>query len=184
MSKQPFTENDDSKLTAFYSTACEDIHAPRELYGKVMNMTEEKRTQGRMWKVAVITAVLAAVILATNVLTYAATGTGWIGRILVTMGSSNGTEMVFQELTDSSGRTYYFGNIQDEVTDIAIGISTYDPEVLKGKSFRVEGTKIIVIEADGSEHPVDGSKSDENGYTAVLAIPTYLPTDPRYSPEE
>lgn len=180
MNKKLLNEIDENKLGLAYSSACEEISAPKELYGKVMDMSEEKIRIIRIRKLAIIATVF-AIIIASNAITYAIAGQGWIGRIFVSMDSSDSKEMVFEEMTDSYGRTYYLGIIQDEVTGKGIGIGTYDPEVLKGKSFRVEGTRIIVIEADGSEHPVEADKSDENGYTAVLAIPSYYPDDPRYT---
>ena len=49
--------------------------------------------------------------------------------------------------------------------------------MLEGKSFRVEGDKIIVIDTDGNEHIVNAIDSEAEGYTAVLAIPIPYPED-------
>ena len=177
MSRQLLEQSDDSKMVEKYSSACEYIHAPQELRGKVKDMTEEKIRAIRIRRLVAAAAFLVAVVIGSNAITYAATGTGWIGRLMVSMDSSEEGEMVFEENVDSNGRTYYFGYYQPEPSGKSFCIGTYDPTVLEGKSFRVEGDKIIVIDADGNEHIVNAIDSEAEGYTAVLAIPIPYPED-------
>ena len=177
MSRQLLEQSDDHKMAEKYSSSCDNIHAPQELRRKVMDMTEEKIRAIRIRRLVAAAAFLVAVVIGSNAITYAATGTGWIGRLMVSMDSSEENEMVFEELVDSYGRTYYFGYYQPEVGGKSFCISTYDPTVLEGKSFRVEGDKIIVTDAEGNEHIVNGMESEEEGYHAGLAIPTYYPED-------
>ena len=177
MSNKVFTKGEEKRIAELYSSACSDITAPQELYGKVIdNMTEKKRDISVGWKIAIAAAAFMIVIFGSNILVYAASGTGWIGRIMVAMDTSSDRAMTFEEIPDAFGRTYYFGTIQDELTGKAFSVGTYDPTILIGKSFRIEGDRIIVIDEEGNSHAVSW---DEEGYSAVLTIPTYLPEDPR-----
>ena len=176
MNKQLIDKTDENKVALAYSSACESIKAPKELYGKVMDMSEEKIRLIRIRRLAVIAAAFLVIIVASNAITYAVAGQGWIGKVFVTMDSSPASEIEFEEMVDQWGRTYYFGRIQ-QPNGKGLCIGTYDPTVLEGKSFRVDGDKIIVIDADGNERVLTGMESDAEGYTAVLAIPTLYPQE-------
>jgi len=168
---------EEKELAGLYSSAYKNLHAPQEVYRKVMDMDQNIVHMGLFRKAALIVATLAFVVLGSNLITYAATGTGWIGRIMVAMNSSDAQEMIFEEMVDSYGRTYYFGTIQDGQNGTSLSVSTYDPAVLQGVSFRVDGEKLFVTDADGNEHQIE--RYDENaGYTAGLAIPTPKVTNP------
>lgn len=177
MKNRLFTKDEEKRIAEAYSSACSDITAPQELYGKVTGIMAAAKTEVSVkWKAAVAFAVFLIIILGSNVITYATTGTGWIGRVMVAMDSSSEQAMTFEEIMDGYGRKYYFGTIQDEVTGKSFSVGTYDPTILIGKSFRIEGNQIIVTDEEGNSHAVSW---DEEGYSAGLAIPTYLPDDPR-----
>ena len=177
MNNKLFSKDEEKRIAEIYSSACSDITAPQELYGKVTDgIAETKRRIRVNWKVAAAIAAFFIIILGSNVLVYATTGTGWIGKIVVAMDTSSEQTMKFEEIPDAFGRTYYFGTVQDEVTGKSFSVGTYDPTILLGKSFRIEGDRIIVTDEEGNSHTVSW---DEEGYSAVLAIPTYLPEDPR-----
>ena len=177
MSRQLLEQSDDSRMAEEYSSVCENIHAPQELRGKVMDMTEEKIRMIRIKRLAIVAAFLVTIIIGSNVITYAATGIGWIGRIMVTMDSSDANIVDILEEVDAYGRTHYLITYQAEPDGKSISIGTYDPATIEGKTFRVEGDKIIVTDQDGNERVVNGWECEEEGYTAVLCIPIPYPED-------
>lgn len=69
----------------------------------------------------------------------AATGTGWIGRLIVQW-SGEQKDVNFVEKTNSKGETYYIGTVQNEKGD-AITVTTKNSDVLNGKTFRVDGNE-------------------------------------------
>lgn len=179
MNNKLFSKDEEKRIAEIYSSACSDITAPQELYGKVIdNMTEKKRDINFNWKVAITVAAFMIVILGSNVLVYAATGTGWIGRIMVAMEKTGNQEMTFTETKDSEGKTLYIGYIQDGLYGPALTVTTYDPSVLEGVSFRIEGEKLYVTDAEGEEHQIK-IYNQEDGYTAGLVLVTPLPEDSR-----
>ena len=143
----------------------------------MQEMTEEKIRMIRIKRLAIVAAFLVTIIIGSNVITYAATGIGWIGRIMVTMDSSDANIVDILEEVDAYGRTHYLITYQAEPDGKSISIGTYDPATIEGKTFRVEGDKIIVTDQDGNERVVNGWECEEEGYTAVLAIPIPYPED-------
>jgi hypothetical protein len=177
MNKQIIGHTGDDRVEEIYSDACESIHAPQELYGKVMDMTEEKIRMIRIKRLAIAAAFLVTLIIGSNVITYAITDKGWIERLKVTMDSSDVNIVDILEEEDSNGRTHYLITYQAEANGKSISIGTCDPGILEGKTFRVEGDKIFVTDADGNEHIVNAIDSEAEGYTAVLVIPIPYPED-------
>ena len=82
MNKQLIDKTDENKVALAYSSACESIKAPKELYGKVMDMSEEKIRLIRIRRLAVIAAAFLVIIVASNAITYAVAGQGWIGKVI------------------------------------------------------------------------------------------------------
>ena len=177
MSRQLLEQSDDNKMAEEYSSACEGIHAPQELRGKVMDMTEEKIRTIRIKRLAIVAAFLVTVIVGGNVITNATTDTGWIERISVTIDSSAVNIVDISEEADANGGTHYLITYQAEPNGKSISIGTCDPATVEGKTFRVEGDKIIVTDSDGNERMVNGFECEEEGYTAVLCIPISYPED-------
>ena len=85
MRRQVFTEADETGLAELYASAADELKAPRELVGKIKTMDEGTkkagRTFGRIRTAAAVMAVLVVLVLGSNLITYAAKGTGWIGRL-------------------------------------------------------------------------------------------------------
>lgn len=177
MSRQLLEHLDDSKMAEEYSSACGNIHAPQELRGKVMDMTEEKIRMIRIKRLAIVAAFLVTIIIGGNVIIHATTDTGWIERISVTIDSSAVNIVDVLEEADAYGRTHYLITYQAEPNGKSMSIGTCDPATVEGKTFRVEGDKIIVTDQDGNERVVNGFECEEEGYTAVLAIPIPYPED-------
>ena len=64
MNNKLFSKDEEKRIAEIYSSACSDITAPQELYGKVIdNMTEKKRDINFNWKVAITVAAFMIVIL-------------------------------------------------------------------------------------------------------------------------
>ena len=128
-----------------------------------------------MKKAIAVLAIAVTVILGSNGIVYAATGTGWIGRLMVQWsGEQKDVEFVTEK--NSNGETYYIGTVQNEKGD-SVTITTTDPIVLEGKSFRVDGTKIYVVLEDGTEKEIK-VYDQEDGYTIGGVFVTPLPEQP------
>lgn len=179
MKDNVFSEAEETKIKGLCTEATENLHAPSELYSKVTTQaartTPVVKKRPALYKVALVVASLCVIVFGSNLIAYAATGTGWIGRILVAMNQSDEQEMTFHEETDANGRTYYVGYAQDGPNGTALTVVTYDPSVLEGVSFRVDGAKLYMTDANGVEHEIQ-CYDDPEGFTAGLAVVTPLPT--------
>lgn len=171
--------HDNIEINEIYDAVFDGIKAPEKLYGKVISMkkTKNRRVNG-MKKVAVIFALAIAVIFGSNAIVYAATGTGWIGRIVVQWtGSTNEQQEVkFVEEKNPNGEIYYIGTVQNEKQD-SVTITTKDMDVLKGKTFRVEDGTIYVTFEDGTEKKIEVYNQEE-GFTVGMVRVTPLPEKP------
>ena len=178
MNEKVFTENEEIRITELYSNACDEVRAPKELYDAVTDMRcntgRSRRPIGAIRKIAVVIAAFMVIVFGSNLIAYAATGTGWIGRILVAFNSSENQEITFREEKDSQGKTVYVGCAKDEKTGNSLTVVTYDPMVLQGVSFRVEGDQLFVTDAQGVEHRMK-CYDDFEGFTAGIALVTPKP---------
>ena len=176
MNDNVFSEAEETRIKGLCTEASETLHAPSGLYSKVTNQTVRTtpvtKKRPAIYKVALVVASLCVVVFGSNLIAYAATGTGWIGRILVAMNQSDEQEMVFHEETDANGRTCYVGYVQDDAASLLV--VTYDPSVLEGVSFRIDGTKLFMTDANGIEREIQ-HYDDPEGFTAGLTVVTPLP---------
>lgn len=73
-----------------YCDAMDKIHAPEHLQGKVKAMNRQSKIKSfKLRKLAYVAAALGVVFVSSNAVTYAATGSTWIGKVMVTI---NGEE--------------------------------------------------------------------------------------------
>ena len=180
MNEKIFTEKEEANIRKLYSDACDRVKAPKELYNSV---TAKKPDAAKGWgkigtirRVAIAMAAFIFIVFGSNLIVYAATGTGWIGRILVSFNSSEKQEIIFREEKDYRGNPVYVGYAQDGKTGNTITVVTYDPTVLEGFSFRVEGDQLFVTDVQGVEHRMN-CYDDIEGFTAGLALVTPLPQE-------
>lgn len=172
------TENNMRKETndewnSLYEVTFDGIKAPYELYRKVADMKNSANQKTSLMKKGVIAAAVAlSVVVGSNLAVYAATGTGWLGRIMVSW-SNDEKEVVFREEVNPNGETYYIGTVQNEKGD-SLTITTKDPSVLEGKSFKIDGTDIYVTSEDGETKKIEVYDQEED-FTAGLALVTPLP---------
>lgn len=172
------TENKTKKETneawnSLYITTFDGIKAPYELYRKVADMKNSANRRTSLIKKGVIAAAVAlSVVVGSNLAVYAATGTGWLGRIMVSW-SSEEKEVVFHEEVNSNGETYYIGTIQNEKQD-SLTITTKDPSVLEGVKFDIIDTDIYVTYENGERKKIE-IHDQEEGFSAGLALVTPLP---------
>ena len=171
------TENKTRKETneewnSLYMTTFDGIQAPYELYRKVADMKNSVNRKSSLMKKGVIAAAIALSIVAgSNLAVYAATGTGWIGRIMVSW-SSEEKEVVFREEKKPNGETYYIGTVQNEKGSLTI--TTKDPSVLEGIKFDIIGTDIYVTYENGETKKIEVHDQEED-FSAGLALVTPLP---------
>ena len=172
------TENNMRKETneewnSLYEAIFDGIKAPYELYRKVADMKNSVNRKTSLIKKGVIAAAVAlSVVVGSNFAVCAATGTGWLGRIMVSWFSEE-KEVVFREETTPDGDTYYIGTIQNEKQD-SLTITTKDPSVLEGVKFDIIGTDIYVTYEDGETKKIEVYNQEED-FTAGLALVTPLP---------
>ena len=172
------TENNMRKETnnewnSLYEATFDGIKAPYELYRKVADMKNSINSKTSLIKKGVIAAAVAlSVVVGSNLAVYAATGTGWLGRIMVSW-SSDEKEVVFRGEVNPNGETYYIGTVQNEKND-SLTITTKDPSVLEGIKFDIIGTDIYVTYEDGETKKIEVYNQEED-FTAGLALVTPLP---------
>ena len=161
---------EENRISDLYKSACDGIKAPEELFGKVVNMKEMKKR--KMPKVAVAVIALLLAVVGSNGIVYAATGTGWIGKIMVSMFGEE-KEMNFEERTNSNGEVYYIGTVRIKNGN-SLTITTKDMSVLEGKEFIAEGTDVYVIFEDGTKKKIEVYDQEE-GFTVAPVLVTPYP---------
>lgn len=104
-----------------YQQTFDEIHASKELLGKVNDMKNEKIMK-RATKIGyAIAAAIAVCLISSNVVTYAATGSSWVEKIIVYInGEARDVDMTYK--TDSDGNGYYEGVIEDDSSTAYIAI--------------------------------------------------------------
>ena len=174
------TENKTIKGTndewiSLYEATFDGIKAPYELHRKVADMKNIEKSKTNMIKKGVIAAAVAlSVVVGSNLAVYAATGTGWLGRIIVSW-SSEEKEVIFREEVNPNGETYYIGTIQNEKKD-SLTITTKDPSVLEGVKFDIIDTDIYVTYENGERKKIEIYNQEED-FTAGLVLVTPLPQE-------
>lgn len=145
MVENEIKKNVNDEWDSLYEAVFDGIKAPDELYRKVADMKSITKSKATILQRAAIAALVVIVLVcSSNLAVYATTGTGWIGRIIVSWTEEeNENEVVFREETNSKGNTYYIGTVQNEKGD-SLTITTNDPDVLDGKSFEVDGTDVYI----------------------------------------
>ena len=173
MTENKIRKETNEEWNRLYEATFDGIKAPYELYRKVADMKNSVNRKTSLIKKGVIAAAVALSVAAgSNLAVYAATGTGWIGRIMVSWPSEE-QEVVFREEVNPNGVTYYIGTVQNEKGD-SLTVTTKDPSVLEGKSFKVDGTDIYVTSEDGETKKIEVYDQEED-FTAGLALVTPLP---------
>lgn len=156
-----------------YKTTFDGIIAPYRLYRKVADMKNPTKSKTSRIKKGVIAATVAlSAVAGSNLAVYAATGTGWVGRIVVSWQEKE-QEVVFRKEVSQNGETYYIGTVRNEKGD-SLTITTNDPSVLEGKSFAVDGTEVYVIFKDGTRKKIEVHDQEED-FSAGLVLVTPLP---------
>ena len=130
------------------------------------------RKTSLMKKGVIAAAVALSIVFCSNLAVYAATGTGWLGRIMVSWPDEE-QEVVFHEEKNSNGETYYIGTVQNEKRD-SLTITTKDPSVLEGIKFDIIGTDIYVTYENGETKKIEVHDQEED-FSAGLALVTPLP---------
>ncbi len=173
MTENKIKRETNEEWNRIYEATFDGIKAPYELYRKVADMKNSVNRKISLMKKGVIAAAVALSLVAgSNLAVYAATGTGWIGRIMVAWPGEE-QEVVFREEKNSNGDTYYIGTVQNEKGD-SLTITTKDPAVLEGKSFEIVGTDIYVTSEDGETKKIEVHDQEED-FSAGLALVTPLP---------
>lgn len=106
--------NDETQNIELYRQTFDEIHASPELLGKVKDMKNSKNTH-KIKKAAQIGYTLAAALalcfIFSNVITYAATGSSWITKVVVRInGEEKQVDMVHMQ--DENGNDYYQGTFE------------------------------------------------------------------------
>jgi len=172
MTENNMRKEKNDEWNCLYEAIFDGIKAPYELYRKVADMENIVKSKTSMIKKGVIAAAVAlSVLVGSNLAVYAATGTGWIGRIMVAwLGEEQ--EVVFREEVTPNGETYYIGTVQNEKGSLTI--TTKDPTVLEGVKFDIIGTDIYVTYENGETKKIEIYDQEED-FTAGLALVTPLP---------
>lgn len=108
----------DKILENEYKRTFDNINAPDNLAGKVINMKDNKNTKkiSYMWRKAGYVAAAAVIIaVSSNAITFAATGEGWIG---ITIAKINGVDTEINYNKDDDGNYVY--EMNDDKTNIKV----------------------------------------------------------------
>lgn len=164
----------DKILENEYKRTFDNINAPDNLAGKVINMKDNKNTKkiSYMWRKAGYVAAAAVIIaVSSNAITFAATGEGWIG---ITIAKINGVDTEINYNKDDDGNYVY--EMNDDKTNIKVKsnekLADGALEYEAGDGDDEAGTFEIKIGEDGKTgdlYTADGEVSitsgDKNGDT-------------------
>lgn len=130
----------------YYKKAYDEVHAPAALLGKVMNMKKErkeikKKNTAKRWLTAA--AALALCFVASNGISYAATGETWVQKVTVYLDG----ELVEQEVTFHQEGDMLIGELElpdvednvyvavETVADDTAGDVNYSEEFIQSDMF-------------------------------------------------
>lgn len=147
----------DKILKNEYKKTFDNINAPDNLAGKVINMKDNKNTKkiSYMWRKAGYVAAAAVIIaVSSNAITFAATGEGWIGS---TIAKINGVDTEIDYKTDEEGNYVY--EMKDNKTEIKIN----SKQKLKDGAIKYEAGEegTLEIGIDGAVSITSGDKGGD-----------------------
>lgn len=158
----------DKILKNEYRKTFDNINAPDNLTGKVINMRDNKKAKkvSYMWRKAGYVAAAAVIIaVSSNAITFAATGEGWIG---ITIAKINGVDTEINYNKDDEGNYVY--EMNDDKTNIKVKsnekLADGALEYEAGDGDDEAGTFEIKIGEDGKSgelYTVDGEVSITSG---------------------
>lgn len=149
--------SDEIKFKRKYQDTFNEVHAPAELSGKVMNMQKKENIRTAafyMRKLAAVAAVALIILVGGNGIVYAATGNSLFTTVKVYF---NGTdyETQLEEKVDENGNTYYEIGPFDDVEG-TIGMVITDADDFEEGPYKVTVSTQSVTEEDGKIYLVDG----------------------------
>lgn len=158
----------DKILKNEYRKTFDNINAPDNLAGKVINMRDNKKAKkvSYMWRKAGYVAAAAVIIaVSSNAITFAATGEGWIG---ITIAKINGVDTEINYNKDDEGNYVY--EMNDDKTNIKVKsnekLADGALEYEAGDGDNEAGTFEIKIGEDGKSgelYTADGEVSITSG---------------------
>lgn len=142
----------------YYKKAYDEVHAPAALLGKVMNMKKErkeikKKNTAKKWLTAA--AAMALCFVASNGISYAATGETWVQKVTIYLnGEPVEQDVTFHqegdmfigefELEDVDGSAYMvFENDGDTAGDVDSSAYTQSPEFSQTLSDYTMSTDLV-----------------------------------------
>lgn len=149
--------SDEMKFKNNYQDTFNEVHAPEELSGKVMNMqkTDNKKTAAIfMRRLAAVAAIALVVLVGGNGITYAATGSGLFKTVKVYFNGSSYEAQLEEKVDEDSGVTYYEGTFEDAEGDIDVVITEADD--FEQAPYDVTVGTPAVLEEDGKIYLTDG----------------------------
>ncbi len=126
MTENKMRKETNEEWNSLYEATFDGIKAPYELYRKVADMKNSVNRKTSLIKKGVIAAAVAlSVVVGSNLAVYAATGTGWLGRIMVSW-SSEEKEVVFREEVNPNGETKKI-EVYNQEEDFTAGLVLVTP---------------------------------------------------------
>lgn len=106
--------NKDMDNKKYYQNTFDEVHASEDLLGKVRNMKRETingkiKSTRRAAYIAAAAALMA--IVSSNVITYAATGSTWVEKVMVSINGEE-KEIEFTKRVDAEGNEYLEGTFE------------------------------------------------------------------------
>lgn len=166
--------NHEKKNKEYYQNTFNEVHASEDLLRKVEAMKESKdgrRKKGIKKTIKFGYAVAAALVIAmisSNVIAYAATGSTWVEKVIVTVNGEE-KEAEIEKVIDSDGNGYVVTTVEEEgETDIQIyegddkrvENSLPNTEIVKDKDkiyLMAEETKVADITKDIEDEKCEGT---------------------------
>ena len=107
-----------------YQSTFQKIHAPKDLLRKVKSMDKQTKIKTfTLRKIGVVAAAFVLVLVSSNVITYAASGSTWIGKAMLTM---NGQQ---QEVDVTIQKSQEGDQEEGSVVNISIGYNAIKGEL-------------------------------------------------------
>ncbi len=112
--------NKDMENKRHYQDMFDEVHASEDLLGKVKNMKNERisRKIGRVGKIAyIVVAIVLIVIVSSNAISYAATGSTWIEKVIISIGTQ---ELEMDKYVDDNEIEYLEGDFKVDKKEVFV----------------------------------------------------------------
>lgn len=138
--------NKEIKNKAYYQNTFDEVHASEDLLRKVRAMKNENgnKRMRKTVKLGYAAAAALLVLVSSNAIAYAATGSTWVEKVIVTINGQE-SEVEMRKSVDGNGNVTYEGTFGEDAKEISMNLNGDDdkPSVPDAKEDPITQAKVV-----------------------------------------